>query len=376
MIYAKRASLVPLEVLRIALWIGVLLSNEQKPHKPQTTFVVVNWNRRSLLEECLRSIEQQTLTDFELILVDNGSTDGSLECLPQFSFASVTVIHNQENYGFGRAVNQGIRAARGRFIALVNNDVRLDPHWLQEILRGFALHERVGMCASKILLAQEPHRIDKVGHLIYLDGICYGRGHREEDRGQYNQVEEVLWPDGAAAVYRAEVFREAGLFDEDFFAYADDADLGFRARLCGWKCFYLPTACSYHHHSASFGLYSPRKIFLVERNRIWLAIKLFPGRQLVQLPYYSVIRYFFALWALAAGRGDVGRSARGGLSGTLIWAVLRAQLAAAFGIPRMWAKRRQIGKHQHIPAGELVCLLKQHSINASQLVLQSGRGFD
>ncbi len=255
------------------------------------TFVIVNWNRRALLQQCLHSLEQQTRSDFDVVLVDNGSTDESLECLPQFPRLSIAVIRNAENRGFAPAVNQGIRQARGRFIALVNNDVVLDKRWLEEMLAGFRSDPRVGMCAAKILFADPPHLIDKVGHVIYADGQNYGRGHLEVDRGQYEQPEEVLCPDGAAAVYRAEVFESAGLFDEDFFAYGEDAELGLRAQLCGWKCLYVPTALAYHHRSSTLGEYAPEKIFLVERNRIWLALKLFPGRQLVQVPLYSALRF-------------------------------------------------------------------------------------
>jgi len=335
----------------------------------QTSFVVINWNHRPLLEKCLRSLEQQISKDFELILVDNGSTDGSLNCLDQFSLPAVKIIRNPENYGFCRAANQGIRAASGRFIALVNNDAILDPHWLEEIQLGFSGDARVGMCASKILSARETHRIDKVGHLMYPDGQSYGRGHREVDRGQYDRVEEVLCPDGAVAIYRAEVFQDAGLLDEDFFAYGDDAELGLRARLRGWKCLYIPTARAYHYHSATLGAYDPQKIFLIERNRIWLAVKLFPGRQLLQLPFYSATRYLFSLWALVTGAGDVGRMARQGSVGGILWAVVRAQAAAALGLPLMWAKRREIQRGQQIPGNEFVRLLKQHSISARQLLL-------
>ena len=336
---------------------------------PQTSIVVVNWNRKALLEKCLGSLCRQTDLDFELVLVDNGSTDGSLDCLDPLPLPSVTVIRNRTNCGYGRAVNQGIRVARGQFIALVNNDVVLDRRWLEEIKGGFALAPRVGMCASKILLADPPNLIDKVGHVLYADGQNYGRGHRQPDRGQYDQIEEVLFPDGAAAIYRADVFQSAGLFDEDFFAYGDDAELGLRARLSGWKCYFIPAAVAYHHHSATLGPYAPEKIYLVERNRIWLAVKLFPGTQLAKVPIYSAIRYGYSLWALATSRGDVGQSARQGLVWAMLWAVLRAQVAALLGIPQMLRKRPEIFQRARVSNGEFVRLMRQHSISARVLTL-------
>ncbi len=344
------------------------MSVPRKPYPVQTSFIVVNWNRRNLLEQCLRSLEQQTVGDFELILVDNGSTDGSLDCLKECSLPSVKVVRNPENVGFARAVNQGLQNAQGQFIALVNNDVHLDPHWLEEIQGGFAGDARVGMCAGKILLAHDPRRIDKVGQVFYPDGQIYGRGHREEDRGQYDQVEEALWPDGAAAIYRREVFAEIGCFDEDFFAYCDDGEFGLRARLFGWNCLYIPTARAFHHHSATWGEYAARKIFLVERNRIWLAIKLLPGRQLALLPFYSAVRYLYSVLALASRQGDMGRASRQGPIGTVIFAVLRAQASAAGGLVRMWRKRKEIRPRRRISDAELARLLQRHSISAFELV--------
>lgn len=332
-----------------------------------TTLVIVNWNRRALLEQCLRSLEQQTASGFDVVLVDNGSTDGSLDGIAQFARLSIQVIHNQENRGFAPAVNQGIRQARGRFIALINNDVVLDPHWLEAMLAAFEIDPRIGMCASKILFADPPHLIDKVGHVIYPDGQNYGRGHLEVDRGQYNHPEETLCPDGAAAIYRKEVFESAGLFDEDFFAYADDAEFGLRAQLCGWKCLYVPTAVAYHQRSSTLGEYAPTKIFLVERNRIWLALKLFPWRSLALLPLYSAIRYLYSFWSLATRRGDIGRAARRGSVWATLRAVLRADYHASWQIPRMLRKRRDVARQRRISTQEFLQLLRRHRISARHL---------
>lgn len=336
---------------------------------PRVSFVVVNWNRRDLLEQCLQSIAQQSAGDFEVVLVDNGSIDGSLDCLQGLPLPSVTLIRNSTNLGFAQAVNQGIRRARGRLIALVNNDIRLDRRWLEEIQHGFDLQERAGMCAGKILLAQEPGRIDKVGHLLYPDGQNYGRGHREEDRGQYDRVEEVLWPDGAAAIYRTELFQDVGLFDESFFAYGEDAELGLRARLRGWKCLYIPTAVAYHHHSATLGPYSPRKIFLVERNRIWLAVKLFPAEQLMKVPFYSGLRYFYSGWGLWTNQGDVGRSTANRSVWVILWAVLKAQIAALIRIPALLKERQRIQRTRTLSREDFAALLRNHSLSARRLVL-------
>jgi GT2 family glycosyltransferase len=336
---------------------------------PATTFVVVNWNRRALLEECLRALQAQTRADFELVLVDNGSTDGSPECLGEFPRLRAALIRNQENRGFAPAVNQGIRAARGRFIALLNNDAVLDSRWLEAMLAPLETNPELGMCACKIVFAGSAGIIDKAGHVIAGDGQNYGRGHREPDRGQYDLGGEVLFPDGAAALFRREVFESAGLFDEDFFAYGDDAEMGLRARLCGWKCLYVPTAIAYHHHSATLGAYSPQKIFLVERNRVWLVAKLFPLRALLQVPCYTAARWLYSMASLIMGRGDAAR-ARGETSlPALLGAVLRAQVAALSGLPAILRKRREFRRRCRVSSREFARLMKRYSISVRKLSL-------
>jgi hypothetical protein len=189
--------------------------------------VIVNWNQRSFLRACLTSLARQTGVEFETIVVDNGSRDGSPD-LAEAEFGA-RVIRNLDNRGFCAANNQGIAAARGEFVALLNNDAEAEPGWLAALERACTRSPEVGMAASKVLVWEDPRRIDKVGHLIYPDGQNKGRGSGALDTGQYDREEEVLWPDGCAAMYRKEMLDRIGGFDEDFFAYGDDAELGLRA---------------------------------------------------------------------------------------------------------------------------------------------------
>ena len=180
--------------------------------------IVVNWNRCSLLRACLESLRGQRDAAFEVILVDNGSTDDSV-AMARSQFAgtlSLRIIENRDNRGFCAANNQGIAEARGEWIALLNNDAEAGPEWLSVLQGAFAGRPRLGMAASKIVLHEDPTRIDKAGHLIYLDGQNRGRGTGELDRGQYDTVEEVLWPDGCAAMYRRKMLDLVWGFDEDF----------------------------------------------------------------------------------------------------------------------------------------------------------------
>src|SRR5215475_3285148 len=167
----------------------------------------------------------------------------------------------------------------------------------------------VGMCASKILFHGDRKKIDKAGHLIYPDGLNHGRGSGEPDRGQFEQREEVLFPDAAAALYRREMLDVIGVFDERFFAYGDDADLGLRGRLAGWNCLYIPTAIVYHHHSATAGEFSALKAFLIERNRIWVAVKTFPPGLLAASPFFTLLRFAYHAYGSLFMVGSSGQYA-------------------------------------------------------------------
>lgn len=340
--------------------------------KPEVSVIVVNWDRRELLRECLRSLAQQEGPDFEVILVDNGSRDGSVEMAEgeflQTGLLPVRILRNTSNVGFCRANNQGIAAARGEFIALLNNDAEAAPGWLQALRRAFECGADVGMAASKILVKQEPRRIDKAGHLIYPDGQNRGRGTGELDEGQYDRVEEVLWPDGCAAMYRRSMLSEIGGFDEDFFAYGDDAELGLRARLAGWRCLYIPGAVVWHHRGATLGLTSMRRLMLIERNRVLLAVKLFPWSLLALNPVYFGARLAAGAWAALHGKGEIARHE--GWNGKLraAAAVLAGDLAALPLIPRMLRKRRQLRHIRRLSDAEIRRLIRSHRIGLRELM--------
>jgi GT2 family glycosyltransferase len=338
---------------------------------PLISVVVVNWNRRDLLAGCLRSLAAQTFREFEAVVVDNGSTDGSLDLVREPEFAWVRLVANGENLGFCAANNRGIAAARGRLIALLNNDAEADPNWLAEFASAAERYPGHGMFASKIVSWDDPRRLDKIGHLIYPDGQNRGRGTGEIDAGQYDHFEETAWPDGCAALYRREVFDRVGGFDEDFFAYADDAELGLRARIAGYRCMTVPTARVRHRLGSTLGRYSPKRLFLIERNRIWLVAKLFPMRRWPAAPFYYAARLAAGAAAAAAGRGDAARAGRELGGWALLECLLRAHLAAAAGLPRILRKRRQLRAIRTLSGAEVSALLRRFRIPLAELVSQA-----
>ena len=189
---------------------------------------------------------------------------------------------------------------------MLNNDTRLEPDCIEELITSIEKNERYGACASKIFLELEDDVLDVAGIAVCLDGLAIGRG-RLESGDKFNDEEEVFFASDCACLYKKEMLDDIGLteevYDEDFFAYADETDMGWRAQLAGWKCIYNPKAVVYHYHSASSGTYSAFKAFLVERNRIWVAIKSLPVTFLVLGIFYTLLRYSYQAIGAFTGKG-------------------------------------------------------------------------
>jgi len=342
---------------------------------PDISVAVVNWNRREYLRACLTSLAAQRGAHFEVIVVDNGSRDGSAE-MARAEFG-VRVIANSANLGFCAANNQAFAAARGQFIALLNNDAEAAPDFLANLRRAFDAAPDVGMAAAKVLVWEDPRgmvsrdRIDKVGHLIYPDGQNRGRGTGEIDAGQYDGLPECLWPDGAAAMYRKAMLDTIGGFDEDFFMFADDAELGLRARIAGWRCLYMPGAVVRHHRGASLDAGSLKRIFLIERNRVLLAAKLLPWSLLLLNPYYFALRLASGAAAAAGGKGEMARFRGFANKLRLAWTILRADLAALNLLPRMLRKRREVRRLAKLTPAEVRRLILENRISVRELVEKS-----
>ena len=341
---------------------------------PTVRVVVVNWNRRELLSSCLDSLAAQTFQNFELIVVDNGSTDGSADLVRSRTAGfpvPLKLILNPENRGFCAANNQGMEGSQSQFIALLNNDAEASPRWLESAVAVMRIGTHVGMVASKILVWEDPHRIDKCGHLMYLDGQNRGRGTGQLDYQQFGQVDETLWPDGCAALYRRAMLEEIGGFDEDFFAYADDAELGLRGRLAGWTCLFAPWAIVKHHRGATLGVASARRLSLIERNRVLLVVKLFPWSLLWLNGLYFTARIAAGAWAALRNRGEL-RHYPGALGKlTAATALLWGTLSALPLIPRMLRKRYQFRALRRLSSQQVRQLFQEHRISLKELSEQA-----
>ena len=294
---------------------------------PLATLIIPNWNGALHLPVCLQSLRAQTQRDFEVILVDNASTDASLPLLAR-DFPEVRVIRLARNHGFAGACNVGLRAGQGGVLILLNNDTECAPTWLAEVLAAFERHPQAGSVASKMLLFDRRDTLHAAGDFFRLDGTPGNRGVWQPDTGQFPEG-PCFSANGGSAAYRRALLDDIGLLDEAFYFSCEDVDLGWRAQLRGWPAIYAPRAVVYHKLSATGG--GVTASYYNGRNFLFLLAKDVPA----ELWRAHGPRLLGAQWAitLAALRAWRGREAR---------ARLRGQLAGLLGLPRMLAKRRAV----------------------------------
>ncbi len=335
--------------------------------KPTVSVVIVNWNGKHFLEKCLQSLTEQTFTDYEVVIVDNGSTDGSVEWLRAQGPGTFKVLENKANLGFAEGNNQGIRLGDGEYVVLINNDTVLHKDFLLELVGAVDGRPDVGMCASKILVYDDHRLIDAVGQLLYFDGLNRQQGHLERDEGQYEHDMEILFPAGCGSLYRRAMLDQIGLFDEAFFAYGEDTDLGLRGRLAGWKCLYSHRAVIYHKGSGSTAKYSPFKAFHVERNRLWVAVKNFPLWLLLLNPFFTLLRLFFQGLGVLRGRGAAGRFRTQYSAMGLLGILLKAYGSAFAGMGPILRKRRAVQRLRKVGNGEVLRWFREWGIGARDI---------
>lgn len=236
-----------------------------------------------MLAGCIKALQKQTYKQFEIIVVENGSVDGSGEYLAE-KFPEVIVLQQAKNLGFAGGVNVGLRYSSAQYKVLLNNDTEVEPTWLDELVRTADTHKDAFAVVSKILDAKSKkassasYKIDSTGDQYSVWGLPFPRGRGELDKGKYDQPEEVFAACGGSVLYRATALDKVGLFDEDFFAYYEDVDISFRARLAGYKVYYQPKSIVFHAIGATSGG-KPNSFtrFHSVKNSYYLYLKNMPG---------------------------------------------------------------------------------------------------
>jgi GT2 family glycosyltransferase len=309
------------------------------------------------------ALDRQTRRDFAVIVVDNS---GKGLAGRNGTAGGARVIENTRNAGFGAAVNQGIRASDTPYVATLNDDAVPHAQWLEALVDALESRPDAGMCASQVRLYGE-ERLDSAGMLVARDGSSKqrGQGRPPED---FPVPEETLFPSASAALYRRAMLVDTGGFDERFFLYCEDTDLGLRARWAGWKCLYAPGAVVEHHYSHSAGRASPLKAYYVERNRLFVIAKNFPARMLWAAPFATLARYLWHVRYILEGRGSAARfREEGHASLKMPWYAVRAHIALAASAPRLWRQRRAIRAGARITPEVFRRLVRSHSIGVRRL---------
>lgn len=326
-------------------------------NSPLISAIIVNYSGRRLLTSCLNSLERQTLPreSYEIILVDNASTDGSAGYVRE-NHPGVRIEALPRNLGFAGANNHGFRQACGRFFALLNYDAEAEPEWLARMLAVIRRSPTIGGVAAKICFRQDPSRINSTGLLLFRDGCGGDRGFRDIDFGQFEIPTEVFGAYGAGALLRREMVEELGGFDERLLMYYEDLDLAWRARLRGWKFVYEPRTVVLHDHCGSSGQGTPFFCFHVERNRVSVNLKNGSPRLAAITMLGFVARVARATWRVLRGRTTAGHA----------WAFARAAGSICFNTPGVLRARFRVRRRRRTaPDTRIVQLMSKPPVRAA-----------
>ncbi|MBS1849826.1 MAG: glycosyltransferase family 2 protein [Acidobacteria bacterium] len=308
---------------------------------PYFSIIVINWNGLHFLETCLTALERQSFRDFETILVDNGSSDGSAEYV-RAHFPQVKVLALLDNLGFSGGNIAGWEQARGEWIVLLNNDTEAHPGWLEALAHAAREFPAAGSLASKMLLFGERDRIDNCGFALTPAGVTIDLGRGERDGVPWQAARPVFGACGGAAAYRRSLLEEIGFLDPDFFMTYEDVDLSFRAQLAGHGCMFVPEAIVYHHYRATMTNYPARQAFYSQRNIEFVYIKNLPlGMLLTSLPQRMLYEVGAAVYFFRQGAGR---------------AFAKAKFAALCSLPILLGKRKVVQARRKISSAQLRAL--------------------
>jgi GT2 family glycosyltransferase len=291
--------------------------------------IIVNWNGEKFLDQCLNSLAAQSILPNEVLLLDNNSEDASLNVISKFPF--VNLIKSQENTGFARGNNLLIElsSSESEWIVLLNPDAFVDYHWLESLLMSAISNPDYDVFASKLLMDADPTRLDGAGDSYHISGLVWRAGHGVNVSNDTDCEREIFSPCAAAAMYRRSLLCSLGGFDEDYFCYVEDVDLGFRIRLAGCRCLYVPNSIVRHVGSGTTGGQdSDFAVFHGHRNLVWTFIKNMPGILFwIFLPFHLLMNLLVIISFSLRGRG---------------WLILRSKGSALLAVPKMWRKRQII----------------------------------
>jgi GT2 family glycosyltransferase len=270
----------------------------------QISIIIPNFNGKQFLRECLNSIKKQNFSLYEVIIIDNGSTDGSVEYLNE-NYPEFALIQNQDNLGFATAVNQGIKISNAEYVFLLNNDTELEDDCLSNLLNCIQDDETLFAVSSKMIQNQDRDLIDDAGDEYTILGFTKKVGNNRSSE-QYQNKREIFSACAGAALYRRSIFDIIGYFDENFFAYMEDVDISYRARIYGFKSVYCPEAIVYHYVSAtSRSKYNTFKIRLAARNNVYVPYKNMPWPQLALNLLFLILGFLIKyLVFLKKGHGN------------------------------------------------------------------------
>lgn len=288
----------------------------------RVTVIVVNWNGGEFVIRCLRALERQTYADFRAVVVDNASSDGSAERIER-EFPRVKLLRAGANLGFAAGNNLGFRHAEGsEWVALLNPDAFVEPDWLEKLVAAAETHPDCASIGSRLLRADDPRTLDGTGDVYHVSGVHWREGFGRPLEAWALVAKEIFSPCAASALYRLSAIRAVGGFDEDYFCYSEDVDLGFRLRLAGYRSWYAPDSVAHHVGSATTGKTSDFTIYHGCRNTVWTYVKNMPGLLFwVLLPAH--LAAVVMLSAKLAWRGQAAvayrgfRDAAAGLHGAL-----------------------------------------------------------
>jgi GT2 family glycosyltransferase len=302
------------------------------------TVIIINWNSGGLLRQCLNDLDKQNALPTSILVIDNGSSDESTDGLEEFLGVEVSKLG--ENHGFAGGNNRALEQVETEYVALLNADAFPEKDWLKNLLAAAKAFPEVAAFGSRQMMYHDDALVDGLGDIYHFSGLIWRQDHGVPLETFSTTPFEIFSPCAGAALYRVDALRDVGGFDEDFFCYLEDVDLGFRLRLAGYKAMLVPDAVVNHvGGAASGGKHSKFAVYHGHRNLVWAYVKNMPGMLFwVCLPLHILLNFIEIVWFVLIGRGSI---------------IFKSKRDAIYGLPNMWQKRKQIQKDRSVSVGEI-----------------------